>query len=55
MREYLSGSRPKIPDYISAHVETFDLLTASKARKLINERLIDDKLKRLHLKNKKMV
>ena len=38
MSEYLSGSR-KVPDYIAAHVETFDHLTDTKATKLIKERL----------------
>lgn len=38
MSEYLSGAR-KVPDYIAAHVETFDQLADTKATKLIKERL----------------
>jgi hypothetical protein len=39
MSEFLSGARPKVPDYIAAHVETFDLLSESKAIFLIKKRL----------------
>ena len=38
MSEYLSGLRP-IPPYISAHVETFNLLAQTKAVSLIKKRL----------------
>ena len=38
MSEYLSSDR-KIPEYISAHVETFDQLSDMKATRLIKERL----------------
>ena len=38
MSEYLSGDR-QVPDYIAAHVETFDHLADTKATKLIKERL----------------
>lgn len=38
MSEYLSGVR-KVPVYIAAHAETFDLLAHSKAKKLIEKRL----------------
>ncbi|MCG8313827.1 MAG: hypothetical protein MI976_11470 [Pseudomonadales bacterium] len=38
MSEYLSGDR-NIPEYIAAHVETFDSLADSKATRLIKKRL----------------
>lgn len=38
MSEYLSGDR-KVPDYIAAHVETFDQLADTKATTIIKERL----------------
>jgi hypothetical protein len=38
MSEYLSGSR-KVPDYIAAHVETFDNLADLKATRLIKKRV----------------
>jgi predicted transcriptional regulator len=38
MSEYLSGDR-KVPVYVAAHIETFDCLDKSKAKKLINKRL----------------
>lgn len=38
MSEYLSGDR-SIPPYIAAHMDTFDQLAESKAKKLIQKRL----------------
>ena len=38
MSEYLSGTR-KLPVYIAAHIETFDYLADSKAKKIIEKRL----------------
>lgn len=39
MSEYLSGDR-KVPDYVSAHIDTFKYLSSTSAKKLIKERLI---------------
>lgn len=39
MCDYLTGIH-KVPDYIAAHVETFDQLAELKATKLIQKRLI---------------
>jgi plasmid maintenance system antidote protein VapI len=38
MSEFLSGTR-KVPVYIAAHIETFDYLADSKAKKSIEKRL----------------
>ncbi|WP_196161797.1 hypothetical protein [Reinekea sp. G2M2-21] len=38
MSEYLSGTR-KVPNYISAHIETLDNLADLKATRLIKKRL----------------
>ena len=38
MSEYLSGGR-SVPDYIAAHIETFDQLAEAKATKIIQKRL----------------
>ncbi len=38
--EYLSEKSDRtLPDYVAAHIETFNLLAESKAKKIIKERL----------------
>ena len=40
MSEYLSlKSNRNLPDYIAAHIETFNLLSPSEAQKIIQKRL----------------
>lgn len=40
MSEYLSETSNRVlPDYIAAHIETFNQLAESKARKIIENRL----------------
>jgi hypothetical protein len=40
MSEYLSETSDRVlPDYIAAHIETFNLLAETKARKIIENRL----------------
>jgi len=40
MSEFLSEKVDReLPDYVAAHIETFDLLAPSKAKKLIRKRL----------------
>lgn len=40
MSEYLSDTSDRVlPDYIAAHIETFDQLSESKAKKIIESRL----------------
>ena len=40
MSEYLSeASDRELPEYIAAHIETFDQLTERKAKKIIENRL----------------
>lgn len=40
MSEYLSDTSNRVlPDYIAAHIETFNQLAESKARKIIENRL----------------
>jgi len=40
MSEYLSKASDRhLPEYIAAHIETFDQLAESKAKKIIENRL----------------
>lgn len=44
MYEYMSGTSDRLlPDYIAAHIETFNQLSASEAKKLIEKRLNKEK------------